>query len=546
MALKVSTLELRDKMQDAQKAIWQHQRDLNKRLPINHEAILRLGMSIGKIERNVSAIANPSLREAFALLNDDFECLRIRVRILAERNRVSARHALLNQGTSQPVFASVGSFLNVFGISDLSTMNKACHAVKASSIKNQLRQIRCLHVKDLIRYANALGRPRNWAHVFSFCKGLEEFDFTCHFNSKPVDNDIIREILQHLPPTISILNFDSTDIDDPLLQFVADKFQRLTSVGLRNCPNIRMKSIAYLGNKHPDILKLNIGDLGGLSASCLRPFRNLKELDVRGCQLDLGQVTSYCPGLTHLNARGWLISDIYSCRAIAANCPELQHLELSAQNYDHPGCMDLAAKCPQLSHFALQCFTPPDPFLFNAFLTAAPQIRVIDIHSGNNGSIANARKCSEWLKLAKQYPAIAEKTSSIYVDDKVSDQDITRLTVAYPHVRELQLQDISLLTDAGITQIATSYKQQLTKLFMVRCPSLTDNSLRILGQNCPRLYFIILDVCKITPDGIRDLLNRCNLKHLRLDNASFTTVNNGIATSEKRKIQKEFPHVVIT
>lgn len=537
------TVPLHTQIQDAQKAIQQQHQARNQGLPIDHAAMLRLGMSMTKIEKGVKGINNTSLEEQFALLSDDFDTLKTRVRFVAQRNNISSRHVLLNMGGTKPVLSSIVEFLNPYNTVSCAKVNKHCRvAVKGSSLSPQLGSIRRMNVAELKQYVDALRLPKGefedvmpeeeFEGVLKQCIKLEEFDFQ---GWQGADYTTIRLIIDSLPETVTVLN-NIGRIEKETLKIAADKFPQLTTIRIEDGIEIDDEDLQYLGKKCP-ISRLHIKDCYDITSQGLQAFPSLRELSIDNCpELSITEAMVICKGLTSLHvcrnglddARDW--QAIWE--AIAANCKGLQNLKIKSSDqeaYHHQGCLAIARNCPKLTHLSLQCKIPLAHI--GELVPAFSQIKSLEI-------LMRMQRISDWLALAKRCPLITQKELGLYFDF-ANDDEIREFTEVYPSVHRLELFS-SEITDAGLRAIARAYKSKLTTFAVyIAKGSFTDQGISELAR-CSKLShvgFIENSILiKVKFEWIKAMLENCSLASLRCSNQD---------NPEFASIRRNYPHVSI-
>lgn len=523
----------RTQIQIIQKAIHDQQRALNQQSPIDHVAIARINNAIKALGKEFDPINNASLEEEFALLAEDFETLKIRIRILAQRNRVSTQDAILNRGGTQPMLGSIGSFLHIPAASFLRA-NTHCHNAKTPAIKNQLRVLRRMHVDDLNRYANSLDVPGNWKHILDLSPNIQAFNFSPKPGKNALSKAKIFTILQMLPPSVTELNFRNTKINDQILSWVANRFSGLTALVLDNCTKINNSSLIEVGKNCPQLSRLSINRCGNLSAQCLVPFSNLRELELADSMIHLQDALSICSALTHLSA-SWSEIDTNSWTALAAHGTHIGYLNLNGILYNHKECLPALRKCPQLSHLSLQSLIGSfSSFHIRQLVCACPQLQSLDVRY----SLKDMSPCVAWATFAECCPKIKELEMAVRLE-RASDATLRKFMAVYPKVRGLSLAKADHLTDAGLTELATKYNRGLAEIFLHRA-AITDHGLSELARLCPCLTTLKLTRCNVTFAGLKNLLELCgDLKTVVLWHVPLTP-------AEQTILKNSFSHIDIT
>ncbi|KAF1373191.1 hypothetical protein PFLUV_G00257800 [Perca fluviatilis] len=163
--------------------------------------------------------------------------------------------------------------------------------------------------------------------VVSRCPGLEHLNLSgC---SKVTCISLTQEASLQLSPLhgqqISIHYLDMTDcfsLEDEGLRTIASHCPRLTHLYLRRCTRLTDEALRHLALHCPSIKELS------LAQSCPK----LKSLDVGKCPLvsdsGLEQLAMYCQGLRRVSLRACESVTGRGLKALAANCCELQLLNV--------------------------------------------------------------------------------------------------------------------------------------------------------------------------------------------------------------------------
>jgi hypothetical protein len=278
----------------------------------------------------------------------------------------------------------------------------------------------------------------------------------------------------------------------------------------------------------------------------------IKHLSIEFCASLVKPITlllQHCPNIVELSLRGNIrVNDNMLKQIVEMPCVNtIKVLNISScRKITDEGIALISTHFPELTDLSMRgCFRITDKALASIATHNGSRIRSLDLHGllliTATGLMHIAEKCSslEYLNIQNcakiSGPGLTDcimksswknlKTLIIKKTDvndpalAVNDDTIIALTQYCTEITCLEVQGLSLLSDRSFHVI-----QNMIKLNVMECPLLTDEALRSIGFNNPKLQEIELKkCCLVTETGVQ-YLQDCNLKHLRVLNLTATSV----------------------
>ena len=278
-------------------------------------------------------------------------------------------------------------------------------------------------------------------------------------------------------------------------------------------------------------------------------------------------------GLVKLNfACQHKLTDVALC-AIAKHLPKLELLNVNFprnNGISDGGVIALAQKCTALKKLRL-CGIPVTDAALLAVAEHCPELRVLSVgdcdHISDTGVIALVQRCAALKSLDLENTCVTDDAVSAaakncsYLEElnlgalergfkrNVTDNALRTIAKYLPKLQALNLDDRSLVSDAGVIELVRSCTALktlnvsdtlITDAAVVaiakHCPIIEDLNLHLtnydssrddtvltnesvvaLGQNCPRLRILNLNWSAVTHVGLEALGIGCSLEELCLD-----------------------------
>jgi len=103
----------------------------------------------------------------------------------------------------------------------------------------------------------------------------------------------------------------------------------------------------------------------------------------------------------------------------------------------------------------------------------------------------------------------------------ITDEGLKYLVDGCPQLEELSLDSCMKITDVGLRYLSDRC-HELHSLNLCRCLKVTDMGLQYLAKECPKLSYLVLDYCKITDEGLRNLSTLEHLTTLKIKMTNTT------------------------
>lgn len=104
---------------------------------------------------------------------------------------------------------------------------------------------------------------------------------------------------------------------------------------------------------------------------------------------------------------------------------------------------------------------------------------------------------------------------NFYYCRNISDQALIELAGHHPMIQTLNVAGCHLLTDTGLSRVATQCREHLQHLNVAGCGKLTHESIAIIATHCPQLRMLNLSNVKSTDDKCVQLLWK-NCEHMEM------------------------------
>ncbi|CAO3601042.1 unnamed protein product [Absidia cylindrospora] len=231
------------------------------------------------------------------------------------------------------------------------------------------------------------------------------------------------------------------------------------------------------------------------------------------------QFPHHCPNLTSLELDCLGISDTLFT-ALGENCHQLRQLTLTFSLYQSSYSLDLLVPCPLQKltlTFHPRCYylrRRRDMIRGLTKFTLLTHLVMNDLYAGHgrllfqrNGSID-----PPWPRL-----------SLLHVDscENLSDSDLIPFVNSHPHLMDLRLGHVNIITDRSLLAIGSALSC-LTTLYLHYNRHISEDGLFKLIRNCRQLTFLTLDHCD------RIARNKMELDQNALDSireGCITTIN---------------------
>eukprot|EP00899_Mesostigma_viride_P000706 jgi/Mesvir1/10636/Mv09274-RA.1 len=427
---------------------------------------------------------------------------------------------------------------DVTGI-DLSAIAASCRGLEALDVSGC--DIDSRSVKEVARSCHALRRlavacckgvTNNTLVVLSqHCPQLEELDVE---ETRVTGRGIAT--LARACPRLQRLRVPACATDDIIVQ-VADHCRELEQLSVRHCGRVTDASIV------------------SIAACCPR----LQRLDASGCSriTDAG-VTSLargCPGLGHLDIPSAEVSD-EGMRAVAEHCRQLEYLGVSYQRITDAALLEIVCNCPQLrclkvkdcrrrilaSVFHNNCPRLQNLILEEAILTPACMEAIASCHELRHldlsfshimGGDDPARTGGDSLAaLASGCPKL-EHLDVSFTGCPGIDGGVLAIARSCPQLNVFIVEHAPVLEET-VLQLIRERGPQLKYLHLVGS-TLTDATMRMLAQACPRLQELrVTDCPQVTDEGIKLVERACKkLRRLALNRCGVTATGAALIDHER-------------
>jgi F-box/leucine-rich repeat protein 2/20 len=270
----------------------------------------------------------------------------------------------------------------------------------------------------------------------------------------------------------------------------------------------------------------------GLSDAC----RNLQNFSLEGCRIDRTSIHSFLyanSGLVHINLSGLAGATNSAMRIIAANCPRLEHLNVSwCNNINTHGLSKVVEACPNLKDIRAGEVSGWDDLEFMQQLFLSNNLERLVLMNcdsltdeslavlieGKDGEIdfitgrpiAPPRKLKH-LDLTR-CRAISDRGVRTFVNNipeieglqlskcnGILDETLTTLLPTTPMLTHLDLEELGALTNAVLQSLATSpCAHRLRHLSVSYCENMGDTGMLALLQACTNLQSLEMDNTRIS------------------------------------------------
>lgn len=240
-----------------------------------------------------------------------------------------------------------------------------------------------------------------------------------------------------------------------------------------------------------------------------------------------------CPLLQDLSVFYKNITDSFLIQ-LAECCPDLQNLTCRSNNYGDAGVVAVTNKCTKLKY--LQLFRDGALKITDTSISSiAMNLKHLKgVHLLGTYSISDAGFCL----LFESCPHLV--AFSLTSSTLITDRSLLALVRYCLGLKELKLLGNSKLTEKSLVALPTLY--ELEVLFIVDCPSLSDDIVCLLARLCSKLKKIKIEQCPlVTRRALVELLTQCRgLTSLSMQqccvelSASFKTTHLAKRSSSRR------------
>eukprot|EP00899_Mesostigma_viride_P019793 jgi/Mesvir1/27815/Mv07495-RA.1 len=212
--------------------------------------------------------------------------------------------------------------------------------------------------------------------------------------------------------------------------------------------------------------------------------------------------------------------------AVAAGCPELEHLNMACCNVTDASVSAIAARCARLKFLKVAGCAGVSDASITLLASRCPLLEYLEVSGCRAVTDASitllARSCPNLrcLLLGKEGPGVTDASIEAvargcpyleYLDVAgsrgVTDRSITAVARECPRLRHLSVSHCLYVTDEGVTALAQGCPQ-LELLDVRRCIGVTDASIRAVGKNCRGLRQLSVGECKGVTDASVELVAR--------------------------------------
>ena len=270
----------------------------------------------------------------------------------------------------------------------------------------------------------------------------------------------------------------------------------------------------------------------GLPEAC----KNLQNLSLRGCNVDSTAIHSFLTAknrLVHINLSGLAAATNHTMRIIAADCHELQHLDISrCINIDTRGVQKIIEACPDLNDVRADGVLGWGnvAFMQQLFVRNSLECLVLkNCDSLTNDSLAvlieGKASRIELSGGGLTVPSRKLKHLDLTRCRAISDRGVGALVNNVPGVECLRLSECHGILGETLNQLLPTMSV-LTDLDLEKLDTLTDAVLHSLASSpCAKrlLHISIADCEKMGDSGVLALLRACSgLRSLNMSNTRIS------------------------
>ena len=290
----------------------------------------------------------------------------------------------------------------------------------------------------------------------------------------------------------------------------------------------------------------------GLSDAC----RNLENFSLEGCRIDRSSINSFLyqnSRLVHINLCGLAGATNSAMKIIAANCPKLEHLNISwCNNIDTRGVKRVIEACLNLKDLRASEIRGWDDveFAHQIFLRNSLERLILmncDTLTDEALSVLMEGRDTEvdFLTGRPIVPPRKLKHLDLTRCRGITDQGVRTFVNNLPDIEGLQLSKCHGIVDATLTELLPT-TPMLTHLDLEELEDLTNAVLQSLS-NAPcakRLRHLSVSYCENLGDsGMLPVLKTCtNLRSLEMDN---TRISDLVLTEAAAMMRQRVPRTVI-
>ena len=270
----------------------------------------------------------------------------------------------------------------------------------------------------------------------------------------------------------------------------------------------------------------------GLSDAC----RNLENFCLEGCRIDRTSIHNFLyqnPRLVHIDLCGLAGATNSAMKIIAANCPKLEHLNISwCNNIDTRGLKRVIDKCSLLKDLRASEIRGWDDLDFAQKLfesNTLERLILMNCDSLTDESLATMIEGQDstidYLTGRPVVPTRRLKHLDLTRCRGITDKGIRTLVNNIPEIEGLQLSKCHGVFDATLTDLLPT-TPMLTHLDLEELEDLTNTTLHALASSpcAQRLAHLSISYCEHMGDtGMLPVLKSCtNLRSLEMDNTRIS------------------------
>jgi F-box/leucine-rich repeat protein 2/20 len=291
----------------------------------------------------------------------------------------------------------------------------------------------------------------------------------------------------------------------------------------------------------------------GLSDAC----RNLQNFSLEGCRIDRTAIHSFLYAnnrLVHINLSGLAGATNSAMRIIAANCPKLEHLNISwCNNVNTHGLQKVVEACPNLKDIRageVSGWEDVD-FMQQLFLRNKLERLVLmncDSLTDESLAVLIEGKDSEIDFLTGRPIAPPRKLKHLDLTRcrGISDRGVRTFVNNIPEIEGLQLSKCNGILDETLTQLIPT-TPMLTHLDLEELEALTNAVPQSLANSpcAKRLRHLSVSYCENIGDiGMLPVLQSCtSLQSLEMDN---TRISNLVLVEAAAMVRQRAPRTIAT
>lgn len=290
----------------------------------------------------------------------------------------------------------------------------------------------------------------------------------------------------------------------------------------------------------------------GLSDACT----NLEYFSLEGCRIDRTSIHNFLYSnhrLVHINLSGLAGATNSALKIIAANCPKLEHLNVSwCNNIDTRGIRKIVDACPNLKDLRAGEIRGWDDleFMYKLFLRNTLERLILmncDTLTDESLAVLIEGRSSEidYLTGRAVVPPRKLKHLDISRCRGITDQGVRTFVNNIPEIEGLQLSKCHGIFDSTLTELLPT-TPMLTHLDLEELDDLTNAVLQSLASSpcASRLRHLSISYCENLGDsGMLPVLKTCtNLRSLEMDN---TRISDLVLTEAAAMMRQRTPRAYV-